>query len=99
MDSDYDAKDLYEVETMNLKETKERLDWRKRAFEYEKTNSYGIENRNDMTRIYNDEVDNIAEFNLLHNIINPPKRVNNLNIHYSPILHGYMNTRKGKAKF
>ena len=52
-----------------------------------------------MTHIYNNEVKNKAECNLLHNIINPPKRAKNLNIHYSPILHGCMNIRKGKVKF
>ena len=52
-----------------------------------------------MTRIQNNEVNNIAECNLLHDIINPPKRTKKLNIHYSPILHGCMNTRKGRAKF
>ena len=58
---------------MSLEETKEKLDWRKRAFEYEKKNSNGIENRNDMTRIHNNEVKNIAEYILLHDIINRPK--------------------------
>ena len=52
-----------------------------------------------MMRINNNEVKNIAECNLLHDIINPPKRANKLNIHYPPILHGCMNTRKGKSKF
>ena len=52
-----------------------------------------------MTRIYNNEVKNIAECNLLHDIINPPKRAKKSNSHYSPILHGCMNTRNGKAKF
>ena len=52
-----------------------------------------------MTRIHNNEVKNIAECNLLHGIINIPKRTKKLNIHYSHILHGCMNTRKGKAKF
>ena len=52
-----------------------------------------------MTRIHNNEVNNIAECNLLHDIINPPKRAKILNIHYSHILHGCMNTRKGKEKF
>ena len=42
---------------------------------------------------------NIAECNLLNDIINPPKRAKNINSHYYPILHGCMNTRKGKAKF
>ena len=30
---------------------------------------------------------------------NPPKCAKNLNMHYSPILHGCMNTIKGKARF
>ena len=48
-----------------------------------------------MTRIYDKEVNRIAEFNLLHDIINPPKCTKTSNYHYSPILHGCMNTRKG----
>ena len=52
-----------------------------------------------MTRKQHIEVNNIAKCNLIHNIINPPKRAKNLNSHYSTILHGCMNTRKGKARF
>ena len=52
-----------------------------------------------MIYIHDNEVNNISECNLLHDIINPPKRDKNLNSHYSPILHGCMNTRKGRAKF
>ena len=52
-----------------------------------------------MTCIYNNEVKNIYERNLIHNIINTPKRVRNINTHYSPILHGCMNTRKNRARF
>ena len=44
------------------------------------------------------EREKIAEHNLLHDILNPPKRTKILNIHYSPILQGCVNTRKGKAK-
>ena len=51
-----------------------------------------------MTCIHNDEVNKISECNLLHNIINPPKRTNFFNRYYSPILHGCMNTKHGKAK-
>ena len=36
LDSDYNVNNLYEVEKTSLEETKEKLDWRKRAFEYEK---------------------------------------------------------------
>ena len=52
-----------------------------------------------MTRIHNNKVKNITECNLLHDIINPPKRAKNLNINFYPIIHGCMNNRKGKAKF
>ena len=52
-----------------------------------------------MTRIHDDEVNNIAEYNLLHDIINPSRHTKQLNSHYSPIIHGCINTRKGKKKF
>ena len=58
-----------------------------------------IEKQNDMIHIHEKEVNKISEYNLLHDIINPPKRAKNLNSHHSPILHRFMNTRKGKAKF
>ena len=90
---------MYQVDKMSLEETKENLDQFKHVFEYEQNNSYGIENRNYMTRISNNEVKNIAECNLPHDILIPPKRTKNLNIYYSPILHGCTNTRNGKEKF
>ena len=52
-----------------------------------------------MIYIHDYEVKNVAECNLLHDIINPPKRTKNINIYYYPILHGCMNTRKGRARF
>ena len=42
LDSDYDANDLYEVEKMSLEETKENLDWSKRAFEYKNKIHMGL---------------------------------------------------------
>ena len=45
LDSGYDANELYQDNKMSLEETKEKIDWRKRAFEYEEKNSYGNENR------------------------------------------------------
>ena len=99
LDSDYDEKNLYQVDKMSLKETKEKLDWCKGAFEYKQNNSYGIENINNMTCLHNNEVKNIAECNLLYDIINRPKHGKKLNSHYYHIIHGCMNTRKGKAKF
>ena len=49
--------------------------------------------------MHDKDVNKIAECNLLHDIINPPKRAKKLNSHYSPILQGFMNTRKGKKRF
>ena len=49
-----------------------------------------------MNRIHDNEVNNITEFNLLHDIINNSKHNKNINSHYSPILHRCMNTRKGR---
>ena len=57
-----------------------------------------IESRDKMININDNEVKNIAECNLLHNIINTSKGAKNINSHYYPILHGYMDTRKGRAK-
>ena len=59
---------------MILEETNEKLEFHKRAFELEQKSSYVIENRNDMTRIHDKEVNKIAECNLLNYIINTPKR-------------------------
>ena len=47
-----------------------------------------------MTRLHDNGVINIAKLNLLNDIINPPKLTTHLNTHYSPIIHGCMNTRK-----
>ena len=52
-----------------------------------------------MIYIHNNEVNNIYEYNLLHDISNPPKRAKYTTSHYSPILHGRINTRKGRANF
>ena len=72
-------------------------DWPKRALKYE--SSYMIENRNGMIYIHNKKVKNISECNLLNDIFNPTQHAKNINSHWYPILHGFMNTRKGRAKF
>ena len=61
LDSDYGANDLYEGDKMSLEETKENLDGYKNVFEYRKKHLFGIENKNDMTHMHNNEVNNIAE--------------------------------------
>ena len=52
-----------------------------------------------MTRLHNNEVKNIAECNLLYDIINPSKRYKYINSHYSPILRRCMNTGKVRSEF
>ena len=52
-----------------------------------------------MTCIHGNKVNKLAEFNLLHDILNSPKRTENPNSHYYYILSGCMNTRKGREKF
>ena len=49
---------------------------------------------NDMIQIHEIEVNKIPELNLLHDISDPPKRAKHLNINYSPIIHGCMNTKQ-----
>ena len=52
-----------------------------------------------MTCINENEVNKIAELNLLYDILNPSKRTKKLNIHYPIILHGFRNARNGRAVF
>ena len=52
-----------------------------------------------MNSIHNNKVNNIVGRNLLHEILNPSKSTKNVNSHYSPILHGWVDRHKGKAKF
>ena len=46
---------------------------------------------NDMNCINDIKLNNVGEYNLLHDILNPSKRTKNINSHYSPILHGFIN--------
>ena len=54
---------------------------------------------NSMNRIYDNEVNNIAKFNLQYDIQKSSKRNKDMYIDCPPILHGCMNTRKSKTKF
>ena len=45
------------------------------------------------------KVNKLAECNLLHDILNPPKLTQKLYIHYSPILQGCINIRTVKGVF
>ena len=52
-----------------------------------------------MTSLHENKVNKLAECNLLHDIINTTKHTKNLKIHYSPIIHEYVNTKKVRARF
>ena len=52
-----------------------------------------------MTFIHGNERNIIAECNLLHDKINPPKLIKHLNSNHSPILHQCINKIKGRSKF
>ena len=43
--------------------------------------------------IYDKQLNNIFECNLLNGILNPYKHTKNINSQYSPILHGCVNKR------
>ena len=68
-------------------------------FECKLENTYEIKIHNGMTCIHENKENKLAECNLLHDILNPPKGTNILNSHYSPILQGYTNIHKSEAKF
>ena len=65
---------------MSLDKNKENIEWRKRAFECEPKNEYEIEIQNGMTCIHKNKVNKLAEYNLIHDILNPPKNTKNSNI-------------------
>ena len=88
VDYEIDENDLYHIDNTSLDENKEKIEWRKRAFEKKLENIYEIEIYNGMTCIHRNKVNKWSECNLLHDIINPPKRIKNLNRNYYPILQG-----------
>ena len=54
---------------------------------------------NDNNRIYDKKVNNISEWNLLHDIFIPYDFTKHIDIHYLPIVRGCVNTLRGKAIF
>ena len=68
-------------------------------FEREIENIYDIESHNSIICIHGNKVHEIAEWNLLHDTINTPKRTKTFNSHYSPIIHGCTNTQNGRDMF
>ena len=61
-------------------------------FESKLENVYDMKSFFYMNSIHDKYVHNIAECNLLHDILNTYKPDKNKNINYSPILQGSMNT-------
>ena len=74
IEPEFDENELYDIDNMSLKDKKGKLGWRKRALEWKIENKYDIEIQNGMTCVHDNEVNNIAECNLLHNILSPSKR-------------------------
>ena len=60
---------------------------------------YYMKRLNDMKYMNDNKVNIISEYNLLSDILNTFKWTKNIIIHYYPILHGCMNTRRGRAKY
>ena len=54
---------------------------------------------NGINHIQYNTVNNIDELNLLHGILNSSKITKNVDSHYSPILDGWINMHRGKARF
>ena len=69
----FDENELYRINNMSIEDKKSKLEWHKRVFEWKLENTYDIESQNGMTRIHDNELNNIAECNLLHFLLNPSK--------------------------
>ena len=59
---------------------------------------YDMKILNGINHIDDKKVDHTAEWNLPHGILNYYKRTKNINSHYSPIIHGCMNTHRGISR-
>ena len=70
---------------------------RKGKFEGKLENIFDMKSLKVIHRIHDSKVITTAGYNLLHDILNPSKFTKNINIHYSPIQHGCMNTCRGKT--
>ena len=53
-----------------------------------------IENIYDMNHMHDNKVNKRSECSLLHDMINTSRQTKNININYSPIINGFMNTRR-----
>ena len=62
-------------------------------------NTYDIESKNGMNCIYGNIVNKTFEWNLLHDVLNHTRCNKTFNSHYCTIIHGCMNTWKGRSKY
>ena len=74
-------------------------EWRKRELGSKLENIYDVKSLNDMNNIHDNKVNNIAECNLLNDIVNTSKCTKDINTNYFPILHLCINTCKGRVKY
>ena len=91
IESDFDEKDIYQVDNTNLDDKKENIEWRKRTFESELENTYEIEIQNSMTCIDGNKSNKWSDCNLKHHILNYNKCNKHLNFHCYSIIQGCMN--------
>ena len=61
---------------MSPDDKKENTEWRRHAFERKIENKYEIESHHGINFIHGNKGNKLAEYNLLHDILNPPKRTN-----------------------
>ena len=63
--------EMYELDKLSHGDSQK--EWHKCAFEIKLENIYVMKSWNDMNRINDNKVNNMVEFNLLHDILNPSK--------------------------
>ena len=96
IENEIDEKELYGLDKFGLDESHKESG--KSAFGTKPEIIYDMKILNDINHIHDNKVNSIDEFNLLHDILNPSKRTKNVNSYYYLILHGCMNTHRGKLK-
>ena len=74
-------------------------EWRKREPIRELEIIYDMKRLKYMNCIHDNKINNISEWNLLHDIPNPLKHTRNINSHYFTIMCGCMNMRRGGEKY
>ena len=94
IDNEDNDNELYEQDKLRLNEGK----LCKNVFERKLKIIFDIKRPNGMNHIRDNKLTTISERNVLYDILNLSKHTKNGNTHYSPILHGCMNTHKGREK-